>query len=79
MKFTACYTPIDAGYMGRLLEWPEVITEGATLEECREMLTDAAQEMATVYQEDGTRIPNPAIVVEPLSVEIREAAVAHVG
>ena len=79
MKFTACYTPIDAGYMGQLLEWPEVITEGATLDECREMLTDAAQEMAIVYQEDGTQIPNPAIVVEPLSVEIRDEAGANAG
>ena len=56
MKFTACYTPVEAGYMGRILEWPEVITEGATLEECRGMLADAAQEMAAVYQEDGQMI-----------------------
>ena len=57
MNFTAFYTKIDAGYMGQLLEWPEVITEGATLEECRDMLIDAAQEMAIVYQEDGIKIP----------------------
>ena len=79
MKFTACYVPIDAGYMGKLLEWPEVVTEGATLDECREMLTDAAQEMAVVYQEDGMRIPHAPVVIEPLSVEIREAALANVG
>ena len=38
--YTACYTKIEAGYMGQLLEWPEVITEGDTLEECRAMLLD---------------------------------------
>jgi predicted RNase H-like HicB family nuclease len=43
--FTAKYTKIDAGYMGQLVEWPEVITEGTDVEECREMLEDALQEM----------------------------------
>ena len=26
--YTAKYTRIPAGYMGQLIEWPEVITEG---------------------------------------------------
>jgi predicted RNase H-like HicB family nuclease len=29
--------------MGQLVEWPEVVTEGQTLEECRELLKDAAK------------------------------------
>ena len=29
---TAKYTRIDSGYMGQLVEWPEVVTEGTTLE-----------------------------------------------
>mgnify|MGYP000005007933 CR=1 FL=1 len=51
--YTACYTRIEAGYMGQLLEWPEVITEGGTLEECRAMPIDAAQEMTRAYLETG--------------------------
>lgn len=51
--YTACYTKIEVGYMGQLLEWPEVITEGDTLEECRAMLIDAAQEMTRAYLETG--------------------------
>ncbi len=74
MNFTACYTKINAGYMGKLLEWPEVITEGGTLDECREMLKDAAREMAVVYHEDGLDIPQASIMIEPLRVEMREAA-----
>jgi predicted RNase H-like HicB family nuclease len=38
------YVEIPSGYMGQLVEWPEVITEGATLTECREYLIDALQE-----------------------------------
>ncbi len=30
--YTAKYTRIRSGYMGQLLEWPEVITEGKTLD-----------------------------------------------
>lgn len=39
--YTAKYTKIGSGYMGQLVDWPEVVTEGETLEECRAMLKDA--------------------------------------
>lgn len=39
--YTAKYTRIPSGYMGQLVEWPEVITEGKDFDECREMLRDA--------------------------------------
>lgn len=42
--FAAKYTRIESGYMGQLVEWPEVVTEGKTLEECRTMLEDALKE-----------------------------------
>lgn len=70
MKFTACYTKLEDCYMGQLLEWPNVITDGKTLEECREMLMDAAHEMAIVYNEDGEEIPQPNILVESLSIPL---------
>jgi len=28
ISYTAKYTEISSGYMGQLVEWPEVITEG---------------------------------------------------
>lgn len=34
-NYTAIYTPIPSGYLGQLLDWPEVVTEGKTVEECR--------------------------------------------
>ena len=43
--YTAKYTKIKSGYMGQLVEWPEVVTEGKTLEDCRAMLQDALREM----------------------------------
>jgi len=56
-SYTAKYTKINSGYMGQLVEWPEVITEGKTLEECREMLKDALNEMLLAYKQQGREIP----------------------
>ena len=32
VNFTAKYTKISSGYLGQLVEWPEVVTEGKDLE-----------------------------------------------
>jgi predicted RNase H-like HicB family nuclease len=37
IRYIAKYTKTKSGYMGQLVEWPEVVTEGKDLEECREM------------------------------------------
>jgi predicted RNase H-like HicB family nuclease len=48
-NFTAKYRKIESGYMGQIVEWPEVITEGETIEECREMLEDVLKEMMLAF------------------------------
>ena len=72
MQFTACYRKLEHGYMGKLLEWPGVITEGEDLDDCRECLIDAACEMALVYQDDGRDIPNVSLLVEPVSIPLED-------
>ena len=67
-SFTVCYTCTETGYMGQLLEWPEVISEGASIEECRAMVADAAREMIAVYEEDGLPIPQGHVIFETISV-----------
>ena len=69
-NYTAKYTRIGSGYMGQLVEWPEVITEGKTLEECREMLKDALHEMVLAYQQQGKEIPVGGALLEQVPVEI---------
>ncbi len=56
--YNACYTPIPSGYMGQLLDCPEVVTEGATMRECRVLLQDALKEMIQAYRELDKPIPN---------------------
>ncbi len=80
MQFTASYRKLEHGYMGRLLEWPGVITEGDDLDDCREMLIDAAREMALAYYEDDMEIPQFPLIVETLNIPLeKEALLAHVS
>lgn len=69
-NYTAKYTKIPSGYMGQLVEWPEIVTEGATLEDCRESLKDAINEMILAHTEMGKDIPEGSHLFEPLSIEI---------
>ena len=69
ISYTAKYTKIDSGYLGQLVEWPEVVTEGKDLEECRAMLRDALQEMVRAYRQLGKEIPAGNALIEQLPVE----------
>ena len=69
-NYTAKYTKIDSGYMGQLIEWPEVITEGKNIEECRTMLRDALNEMILAYQQQDKEIPLGNSLIEQVSIEI---------
>ena len=71
VNYTAKYTKIDSGYMGQLVEWPEVITEGKNLEECRAMLRDALNEMVLAYKQLGKEIPIGNALIEQLPVEVQ--------
>ncbi len=71
INYTAKYTKIDSGYMGQLVDWPEVITEGKNLEECRTMLKDALHEMVFAYKDLGKKIPLGNALIEQLPVEVK--------
>ena len=69
-NYTAKYTKISSGYMGQLVEWPGVITEGKTLEECREMLKDALRQMILAYRQQNKEIPIGQALLEQIPVEV---------
>ncbi len=71
-NYTAKYTKISSGYMGQIIEWPEVITEGKTIDECREMLKDALNEMITAYRQQKKEIPVGGGILEQLPVEVQD-------
>ena len=74
INYTAKYTKIDSGYMGQLIEWPEVVTEGKDLEDCRAMLRDALNEMILAYKELGKEVPLGNALIEQIPAEVE-----HVG
>ncbi len=68
-SYTAKYTKIDSGYMGQIVEWPEVISEGKDIEDCRAMLKDALQEMVLAYRQQNKQIPVAGGFIEQLPIE----------
>jgi predicted RNase H-like HicB family nuclease len=74
IRYIAKYTKTKSGYMGQLVEWPEVVTEGKDLEECREMLRDALDEMILAYKQLHKEFPIGNALIEQLPVEVE-----HVG
>ena len=68
--YTAKYIKIKVGYMGQLVEWPEVITEGKNLESCRKMLQDALHEMVLAYRQQKKEIPQGGALIEQIPVEV---------
>lgn len=67
--FTARYIRTDSGYMGQIIEWPEVVTEGADLEDCRVFLRDALEQMILAQRDLGREVPEEHALFEPLTVE----------
>jgi predicted RNase H-like HicB family nuclease len=70
-NYTAKYIKISNGYMGQLIEWPEIITEGRDIEECRRMLRDALRQMILAYKELNKEVPVGDGLIEQLPVDIQ--------
>jgi len=68
--YTAKYTKIKSGYMGQLVEWPEVVTEEKTLENCRTMLKDAHQEMPLASRRQKKEIPVGGTLLEQIPAQV---------
>jgi predicted RNase H-like HicB family nuclease len=77
VSYTAKYIKISSGYMGQVIEWPEVVTEGRDLEDCREMLRDALNEMVLAYKQLGKEIPLGNALIEQVPVEIEHVRQAQ--
>ena len=76
MNYTAKYIKIDSGYMGQIVEWPEIVTEGKDLEDCRDMLRDALNEMILAYKDLGKEITLGNALIEQLPVEVEHVSQA---
>ena len=55
--------------MGQIIEWPEVVTEGVDLEDCRASLRDALEQMIHAYKDLGKDVPTEHALLEPMTVE----------
>jgi predicted RNase H-like HicB family nuclease len=69
MNLTAQFTEIESGFMGQILEWPEVITEGKSIDDCRIMLKDALEEMIIAHKDLGLNLPINKVTYEQFTLE----------
>jgi len=67
--YTAMFARIESGYMGQLVEWPEIVTEGKNLDDCRAMLADALKEMVAAYHQLGKELPVGNALIQQIAVE----------
>jgi len=72
LNYTAKYSKIDSGYMGQLVEWSEVVTEGKDIEECRKMLRDAHNEMLVAYKQQRKKIQIGGALIEQVPIEVQD-------
>lgn len=70
VSYTVRYIRTRSGYTGQIVEWPEVISEGKTIEECRVMVEDALKEMILASRERGDEIPLGGSLLEQIVVEV---------
>ena len=74
MTLTAVFTPDESGWtMAQLAEWPAVVTCGRTLEDARDMLLDAARELAASYRDEGREPPIGGVRVERITIDLAAA------
>ena len=69
-KYTAKYSKTESGYIGQLVEWPEVVTEGKSIEECRKMFQDALKEMILAYKQQKKKFLKGGALLEQIPAEI---------
>ena len=67
-NYTARYVRIERGYLGQLVEWPEVVTEGKDIDDTRDSLRDALNEMILAYRELNKELPIGSALFEPMAV-----------
>jgi len=60
----------DSGYLGQLIEWPEVVTEGGSLDDARNSLRDALNEMMLAYRELNKEFPKGSALFEAMPVVV---------
>jgi predicted RNase H-like HicB family nuclease len=59
LTYKAAYKDCDDGIHGEVLDFPGVMTCGATLPEVRRLLASALTDMAQLELESGSSLPQP--------------------
>lgn len=73
-SYTVKYSKTGSGYMGQLIEWPEVISEAESIEECQLMIRDALNEMVLAYRHLNKEIPTGSFIYEQITTDVENVS-----
>ena len=66
-KLTAVFEPVEeGGFTCRFEEWPEIFSEGETVDGARSNLWDALEQVMTYHREEARKSATPGAVREEL-------------
>jgi predicted RNase H-like HicB family nuclease len=80
LQYHSAYYPIEDGwFMVRVLDFPDVISQGRSIEHARKMIKDALCLMAEHKLEQGESLPRPkprvrdkkAVLIEAIDLKVR--------
>ncbi len=84
LTFKAGYKFVDDGVHAQVIDFPEVISAGANLDEARRMLASALVEIAQLHLDRGEGLPTPNALAfdsemdldEPIQLAVRERVIS---
>jgi predicted RNase H-like HicB family nuclease len=66
-KLTAVFEPVEeGGFTSHFEEWPEIFSEGETVDEARSNLLDALEQVMAYHREEARKSVIPGAVREEL-------------
>ena len=69
-RYHTIIKPARKGYVGWVEEVPGAITQGRSLEECRENLRDALTLLLETHRDEARRAMDPSCIVEDIEVDL---------
>ena len=78
LTYKAAYKFVDGGVHAQVVDFPEVISCGADLDEARRMLASALVDVAGLHLEQGEPLPHPNPLLTSPDADLDEPIHLHV-
>ena len=71
-EYTTRFVKSEDGFIGQIVEWPDIVSKGRSLEDCRDSLGTTLKQMIQEYVVEGRAVPESAnAIFSQVSLETR--------